>query len=301
MKTERRHDLETNELAVRLTGWIDWIKPHTGIIAGALVLLFGIMAVSSYWSTQSDSNRQAAWNEFSVAYDTTDPELMSLRKVADKEEYSGTPMREWAYITWADRQLRLASDEYLINRDSALDRLRQIQGTYEDLSAGVFDVVVQNRARFGLARVYELQNKPEEARKQYSIVQGDLQSIASQRATQLESSKVEESVAWLATADLPRRSTNLGGASGVRPNFEADLPRASQGGTVSVSRSLEEILGSAVEDASGEDRYESEAEAKDEAEKEAAEATGAESESSSEASPEATPDEEAAESTDVAE
>lgn len=297
MKNERRHDLETNELAVRLTGWIDWIKPHASTITGAVLVLLGVMAASSYWSTQSASNQQAAWNEFAIAYDTTDRELVSLRKVADKEEYSGTPMREWAYITWADRQLRLASEEYLINRESAIDRLRQVEGTYEDLSAGVFDVVVQNRARYGLARVYELQNKPEEARKQYLLVQGDLQSMASRRATQLESSTVEESVAWLATTDLPRRSTNLGdGASGVRPDFEAATPRATQGGDVSVTRSLEEILGSVGEDATGEDRYEGEPE--DESE---TEATETETEPTSDTSKEATAEDVDVADADVAE
>jgi len=261
MKTEHRQFLETNWLAARLAKWIEKIKPHTGLLVGGLVVFCGIVVVSSFWTTQSAAKHQAAWDEFAIARNTTDPEMMSLRRVADKEEYSGTPMREWAYVTWADRQVLLASSEYLINRESAQDRLRIVIGIYEELAEGVADAVIQNRARFGLARVFELQNKLEEAREQYSLVQGDLEPMATYRAEKLESPKVQEACAWLASAELPRRSFDGGaGESSSRPNFDASLPDvslsdSSQDSTVSDPRTLEEILGIEGEEASSEQRY----------------------------------------------
>jgi len=273
MKTERRHDLETNELAVRLARWIEKLKPYTGSLLGGLILLCGIAVVSSFWASQSAAKRRAAWDEFAIARSTTDPELASLRRVADKEEYAGTSMREWAYIAWADRQVLLASSEYLVNRESAQDRLRQVVGIYEELAEGISDPVIQNRARFGLARVYELQNKLEKAREQYALVQGELEPMAAYRAEQLDLTKVQEACAWLATAELPRRGLPGGvGESGVRPNFDAtlpdvSLPASSQESPALDPRSLEEILGLEGEEASSEDRYTTDASEEDAEEK----------------------------------
>ncbi len=92
MKTEHRHLLETNWLAARLAKWIEKLKPHTGSLMGGLMVLVGIAVVSSLWSSQSASKSQAAWDEFAITQNTTDHELTSLRRLADKEEYSGTPM-----------------------------------------------------------------------------------------------------------------------------------------------------------------------------------------------------------------
>ncbi|MCA9230324.1 MAG: hypothetical protein KDA57_06720 [Planctomycetales bacterium] len=299
MKTERRHDLETNELAVRLTHWIEKLKPHTGTIVGIVIVLLGIAAVGSFWNSQSDAKLQAAWDEFAIAYDSTDVELASLRRVADKDEYSDTPMREWAYITWADRQVALAAGEYLINRDAALERLRQVEGVFKELSTGVSDEVIKNRARFGLARAYELQNKLEEARKQYALVQGDLQQRASQRAEQLESAKVQEACAWLATAELPKPSANAtGGEPGARPDFEAALPEVSAEGGSSIMQSLEEILGAAGGEPGDESRYPTEK--PDEQAEAADEADAADVESESDVSTESTGEEPTAEATEDA-
>ncbi|NOY28796.1 MAG: hypothetical protein GXP28_01075 [Planctomycetes bacterium] len=290
MKNEHRHFLETNWLAARLAKWIEKLKPHTGSLVGGLMVLLGIAVVSSFWSSQSATKRQAAWDEFATAHNMSDPELASLRQVADKEEYSGTPMREWAYVTWADRQVLLASSEYLVNRENAQGRLPQLVGIYEGLAGGAADVVVQNRAHFGLARVYELQNKLEEARGEYSLVEGDLQPMATYRADQLEQSKVQEACAWLASAKLLRRSgEGVGGeagALGTRPDFEASLPDASLESDLPDARSLEEILGTLGEATEGEDTS-SEALSSDEAASDEAETDAEEVETKTDADAEA--------------
>ena len=290
MKTERRHDLETNELAIRLAHWIEKIKPYTGALVGGLVVLCGVGVVSSFWSSQAAAKRQAAWDEFIIAQDTTDPELAGLRRVADKEEYAGTPMWEWAYVTWADRQVLLASGEYLVDRKSSQDRLRQVVGIYEELAEGVADPVIQNRARFGLARVYQLQDKLEEAREQYSLVQGDLEPTAAYREEQLALPKVQEAYTWLASAELPRRNFGEGNkGAGARPNFNATLPDAtppesSPQSSLPDARTLEEILGTAGEEAGGEKRYPTESAENNSAEGDAAKKSAEESKADPQAS-----------------
>ena len=191
---------------------------------------------------------------------------MNMQKLALAEEYVGTQMQEWAQITWADRQVLLASRSYLLDRKAALDRLRGVIGIYDGLSKNASDPEIRDRCHFGLGRVYELQNKVEEAQRHYAMVQGALSPIANQRSQQLLSEAVKEDCHWLATAELPKRDLTGGqGASGERPSFEASLPGASSNGSTSEETSLEQMLKDFQIDDAEEDRYEVETPDTDEA------------------------------------
>ena len=89
MKTERRHDLETNELALRIAHWIEKVKPYTGQITIAVLALVGLLAANSVWQSFSSDRQESAWDAFALANYTTDQELMNLQRVAEKGEYGG--------------------------------------------------------------------------------------------------------------------------------------------------------------------------------------------------------------------
>jgi hypothetical protein len=127
--------------------------------------------------------------------------------------------------------------------------LRNAEGIYNEFANSARDAQVLNRARYGLARVYELQNKLDEARDKYLTVRGELQLLASSRAEQLDSEQVRDASDWLATAVLPTRDLTGGqGATGVRPGFETSLP-ATQSSADGISKdSLEELLGNLASD-----------------------------------------------------
>ncbi len=275
MKSEHRHDLQTNELSARLARWVETVKPFTGQIVTGLVLLAVLYAGLTVWDAQSDEKERAAWDAFALATDTSDPNINSLQRVAEDEQYAGTKMQEWAYVGWCDRQVLNAMSSYLIDRKITEDRLRSVSGIYESLASGAVDFQVQNRARFGLARVYELQNKLDEAREQYLTVRGDLQPHASGRAKQLESEEVSKACFWLASAELPKRDLTGGqGATGARPNFNASLPVAQPSSDGISAESLEKLLGELNSDLPAEEnRY---------GEKEEAAATDEKSESPAE-------------------
>jgi hypothetical protein len=132
----------------------------------------------------------------------------------------------------------LAAQAYLRDRAAASSRLQGVIGIYDGLTTSARDERIRDRAHFGLGRVYELQNKLEQARQQYGLVTGDLVGLASERAEQLASEEVQQACAWLATAELPPRDRTGGqGASGTRPDFQADLPTAEDG-----ERRLEQLL-----------------------------------------------------------
>ena len=266
MKTERRHDLETNELARSATVWIEKIKPYSTQLVGIAVVLLGLWVVSSVWGAMSASEDEAAWDAYGLAMSTADLEMTNMQRLANSDLYQGTPMQEWAFAAWADRQLYLATRLYLVDRAEAKERLGRIVGIYEQLSTNAGDEQLRNRARFGLGRVYELQDKLEKAGEQYDQVKGDLEPLARLYADRLLTPEAKETYAWLDTAKLPRRSLEgAPGTPGSRPAFDAEVPNATADPSGLNMKTLEDILGF-PSDASDENRYGDDAEAASEAE-----------------------------------
>lgn len=256
MKSEHRHELETNELSASLAKSIEQLKPITGQILTAVGLLLGVYAGFTIWNSQTAQTEQEAWEAYAFATDSIDPEMNDLQQVADDERYAGTRMAEWAFVGWADRQVLSAMRYYFLDREKTEEFLLSAEGVYKQFGSSASDDVVRNQARFGLARVYELQNKLEEARSQYLTVRGSLQPKASERAEYLGSDSVKTATEWLATADLPKRDLTGGmGASGVRPNFDATVPAASSSNDSITEESLEQLLRDLEGDSQEKNRY----------------------------------------------
>ncbi|MEQ8838555.1 MAG: hypothetical protein RID07_17255, partial [Lacipirellulaceae bacterium] len=115
---------------------------------------------------------------------------------------------------------------------------------------------VRNRAQLGLARVYEMHNEPEKAKKAYAAVRGIFETVAQQRLEVLESEPNQKAMDWLATADLPEPASLSGGLPGVRPDFAADLPETDAQQQPAITKgSIEELLGKLGEADEDEKRY----------------------------------------------
>jgi hypothetical protein len=162
-------------------------------------------------------------------------------------------------MAWSDRQLLLASQSYLTDRVTTTKRLEQILPIYKELAQGAENSQLQDRARYGLAQVLEMQGKVDEAREAYGRVKGDLSALAAARDEQLASAEVKAACDWLATAELPKRetpSTGVGSALDLKPDFSADVPAPMPSSSpVTDTRSLEEIIGGETSPL-GENRYE---------------------------------------------
>ncbi len=262
MKSERRHDLETNDLAVRMKDAIEGSKPYLLQIVGGAAIVVLLFALWTAWGSTSSATEQEAWDKFLLASYSSDPEMLDMKRLAENSDYSGTTVPEWAYLMWCDRQLLLASQTYLADRSATTSRLKKIQGIYESLATSATVAQIRDRAKYGLAQVYEMQDKLGDAESKYEQVTGDLTPLASNRAEQLKIEEVQESCKWLATAELPKRETPRSSTtkSGSRPSFEAEVPGSlSTPGDIQDTRSLEEILTGSVGSGGDEDRYGTEA------------------------------------------
>ncbi len=241
MQSERRHELETNTLAKGLAQWSDRLRPYTNVVLVAIAALLLAYAGASLWKSHQATGERAAWDAYELAVLEGDGEQRGLQRLASNEEHQGAQMQEWALLGWADRQLLQASRMYLTNREESNKRLTNIVGIYEQYAESGSSPEIRNRAQLGLARTYEMKGNVDEARKQYSLVEGGLAGVATQRMKELESKTVADSVKWLATVPLPKPAAPGGpGIPGKRPGFEASSPAADATG---VQDALKAILG----------------------------------------------------------
>jgi predicted negative regulator of RcsB-dependent stress response len=229
MKSEHRHELETNWLAHHTAIWLERLQPYNSLIVGGLLMVVIVLFTYSYFGGESSARQSAAWNSYNEAVEGLLPNLDRLRESAG--EYPDSPMQHFADVTWADGQLAIASRYYIQNRAAALEAINHAIGTYQSLLRETDDERIKSRAHYGLGRVYELQNQLDKAREEYLAVKGGFAALAEERAKQLENQDTKEAYSWLSTAEGPRRAAPIGpGTPGQRPGFnpgEIELPPAS--------------------------------------------------------------------------
>jgi predicted negative regulator of RcsB-dependent stress response len=218
MKSAHRHQLETNELAHRLEQYIERYRPYASTIAGVLVAIAVALLIWTYVSGTSAARRSGAWDTFNQTVSATFPNVDEIHSTA--QQYQGTKMQQMADVTWADAQVMLASRQYIGNRRAANEAMERALSAYQGVIQSSKDERLTNRARLGLARIYEMQNHLDKARAQYREVTGAYAEYAKQQAERLDKPESQETYAWLATAQPPRPQAPMGpGVPGQRPDF----------------------------------------------------------------------------------
>jgi hypothetical protein len=262
MKSQHRHELETNALAKRLDVFVERVGPYTNTILG---IIMGVAVLALAWrfmSGASAAKDREAWDRYELAVGTPLVNRPAAEKslselIQSAEEYPQSTMQQFAMITWADGQVWTATWDILVNRATALASLDRAASAYLTLINTSQEPQIISRARFGLARIYEMRNEPDKAREQYLLVEGGFQPLAKARADNLDEARTKETLAWLAQAELVPRTTAPagGGAAGERPLFnpgDLSLPGtsdATEPGDLNIS--LEEMLRSLRPDLGG--------------------------------------------------
>jgi predicted negative regulator of RcsB-dependent stress response len=215
MDSEHRHELEENALATWLGGALErWQSVLPAIVAGVLLAVAGVVGWS-YYSQGAAGQSAERWQKFYLAVEGNSPSLEALREASS--DYAGSPVAEWADITWADGRLFNAADQFLRNRGAADTALAEAIEKYELLRSSK-DSEIADRAVFGLARAYDMQGDLEKAIQQYGLVRGTFVKLAESRIEELKKPRAKEDYAWL-TAAVAAPSTP---ATGTRPDLEPD-------------------------------------------------------------------------------
>jgi hypothetical protein len=165
MKSERRHELHTNQLAKWLGHQIEVIRPYTKAIIAVVLAVVAIWVAITLLTGQQASRVQAGWSAYYDAFHQRDSSA-ALAKVA--RDYSGTKAGLWALQSQADAQLEEGTRELFRDRKTAEAELNKARENYQrvEREAGR-DAMLRRRAVYGLGQVHESLGNLNEAREKY--------------------------------------------------------------------------------------------------------------------------------------
>ncbi|MCA9120690.1 MAG: hypothetical protein H6822_35765 [Planctomycetaceae bacterium] len=163
MKTDRRHELQTNVLA-------DWIGKHLQQSQGysktvlAFILLAAAAAIAGSFLIKDQAARsQASWNQFFQAFGERDPEALGIVAAANQ----GSTASVWAYLAEADLKLAEGIGDLYTNRDNAKKNLQEAEKDYLAVDRSATEKLLRERAWFGLGQTYESLADIDKAKEYY--------------------------------------------------------------------------------------------------------------------------------------
>jgi hypothetical protein len=184
MKSERRHELQHNELADWIVKTAKAIQPYQNLILAAVVILVVAGAAYTWWSRTTADQAGRAWYDLNAGL--RNPE--KLVKVV--EDHPDSRVGQTAAVVLADLRLFSGCNQRFISKALAEPELSKAAELYEaDLKATQSEFL-RERATFGLARAKESQGELTAARQHYDDVvkkwpKGTYAAVAQQRLDDL--------------------------------------------------------------------------------------------------------------------
>lgn len=202
MKTERRHELQHNELADWLLGTAERVKPHVTRIAALLLAVLVVYGVYRFIHAQTSVKQQAGWNAYYQASQTGNTnELQAIAR-----DYAGEQVSYWALLRLADVQLNDGIDDLFINTPEGRKKVDQAAANYDAVLKGNADAPLRERALFGLGRCQESLDKLAAAQASYEQLakefsKGPFAQMAEHRLKSLKSESSKSFYDWFARQD----------------------------------------------------------------------------------------------------
>ena len=226
MKSERRHELQQNELADWLGEKIEAIKPYaTQIALGAVLVVLVLFGLAWYFGGD-DSGAARHWERYSRAMNELRDREQALQGVVKAS--SGSPAALWAQMMIGDQTAAEGSRALFTDRREAQTLLGKAEAAYKAVEAGAKDPQLKGRASYGLGRVYESLCKPQEAAKRYEAAAALLKDSALGEAAAADAKRMKDQeqvalLAWFAD-QTPKRPAPIPGLGGGIPGLPNDLP-----------------------------------------------------------------------------
>lgn len=199
MKSERRHELQTNYLASHLGTAVETGRPY-GVYIAAGVAAVALLAIAyGIYATQAAKANALAWGDYYFNIGTGNAEV--FQQVA--QDHPRTPAAKWAMQAWADNQLMQGLNEIYSNRKKAEITIEGAIDAYQEVLQSSYEPELKNRAAMGLAQAYEAIGKLDEATRYYQQVAGGdqdgLAAMAAQRSAWIKSGEAKTFYDWFAS------------------------------------------------------------------------------------------------------
>ena len=241
MKTERRHELQTNQLADWIGHQYDHVKPHGKTILAASILGAAVIIAGAVILQDRDYAQQTAWTDFHLQFGARDPE--ALADLAKRN--SGTSVALWAREAQARIDLERGIAALYSNRDEAMIALADARKAFSEVIGGASSYPeLMQLSLLGLAQAHEASGNLEGAREYYqqAVEKFPDSVVGKQSAARLDLIKDPQVVSfynWFAQ-QKPRPSSrmslpNLPGMPDDMTKLpdHSDLPIPPEGGPVS--------------------------------------------------------------------
>jgi hypothetical protein len=239
MKTERRHELEHNELADRVGASMEQVAPYGKQIAAGLLAVFIIVLGYRWYAGSIRARDEKAWEGYIQAMSMRSSDAAGgqslrrskLQEVISNKNLLGSPAAVWARLSLADDELERGIDHLFNNRSEGEKDLEKAQENYQlvlkeaaKLSAKHSSAILP-RAKLGVARAMESLGNVKDALVVYKEVEKQFpvsafKSVAQKRVAALENVKAENFYDWLQEQDTRPTVPAGKGEPGVRPEFD---------------------------------------------------------------------------------
>ena len=196
MKSERRHDLQTNVLADWLGEKVKKIQENATLVGGGFLLILIIVVFLFVRQKRLAGAASEGWTRFQqsraaglVALSQQQP-LALNNAVRDLEslvrEYADAPIAAYANLTLGDLQLQNGRMQYSLNKTAAREAFQSATGYYQAAASSTQSDNIKNQARYCEGKALEWQLKLGQAKAVYQKVTGPYQPEAEERIRNLD-------------------------------------------------------------------------------------------------------------------
>jgi hypothetical protein len=203
MKTERRHELQTNLLADKMAHWISLAEPYSQMILAGIVAVVVLVFALIYMSSRQTQQLAVGWDQYFLALRASDePKLVDVAR-----ENPRTSVAEWSRLMAADLLLARSIGQLFTDKADARQEINKAVELYKTVYEGTAEVAILERAQFGLARAYESLGELQKAKVPYKAVAtngGPYAGMAKERLEDLGRTEEKEFYDWLAKYEPPR-------------------------------------------------------------------------------------------------
>jgi hypothetical protein len=208
MKSEHRHELQTNELGKYAEKLAIFIDVHGNRLMIGVCLACLPLAGIIYWYRTTTNNEAAAWRDFAAA--------VSNNKADDFldvwESHKSTPVGLWARVHEGETRLTLGVETMFRNVDAGLEELKKAKSAFQSVADDKrAPQETRERALIGLGRAIESMSDGSEtdALKAYEMLVKDYpnsiyKSDAEGRIAALKKPDSREFYAWFAKYPRPK-------------------------------------------------------------------------------------------------
>lgn len=213
MKTERRHELQTNWLADRVGELLVVIRPYGKGLIGVALAAIVVWGAYLFLAHRAAAEEATGWNKLWAGLNRGSAGLDDLRTLADTS--SARPTGEWALLVVADDNLTTGVGALFTEKAAGRNMIKTALDGYQTVLKNTTDPMVREHALYGVGRCQESLCDLDKAQAAYEqIVKDYPTSTYSPRATQRLDDLARDSTRarydWFAKLEPPPSVFNKG-------------------------------------------------------------------------------------------